>query len=171
MPTCEWELRIFMANTVKYSNNLYLESLKTGVRQVDCMITLNGNVVAANITTGTNMPGGVICYAETSGQPTPDDPGANFGTLDSNAAPSTVGILIFTSTAKRIVDIQVPTLGIISSQMTAGVVTLAGNSNTGVTASGNIAFVVSCTTLQLDFASVTHTFPIIVKYLPNGNTI
>lgn len=159
-----------MSNVVKYVSDPLLESLRIAVRQVECVVTLNGNTTPASITTSTNMPTGVICYAETSGQPTPVDAGANFGTLDSNAAPSTVGILVLTSTAIRIVDIYVPTLGITSAQMTAGVISLNGASTTGITASGNIAFVVSCTNLDLDSAIADHKFPLVIRYLPNGNT-
>lgn len=157
-----------MSQVIEFTTNAGLEAARLAVREIVAMITVYGNTVVASITAGTNVTG-VIPYVEAAGQPTPVDSGANFGTLESGADPSTVGILALTGTASRIIDIYVPTQGIVSAVMTTGAITKKGDSSTGVTASGNIAFVVSCAGLQIDAAITNHSFPVVIQYLPNGN--
>jgi len=147
-----------------------LEASRLRLRECNALVTFNANTTPANIVIYSDVTA-IKMYAETSGQPTPVDSGANFGTLDSNAAPTTVGLLVLTGqtvatgNALRVVDIFVPTTGIQSAAMTAGVVTLAGASTTGVTASGNIAAVISCTGLDGDANTNTTTFNVIVRYI------
>lgn len=124
-------------------------------------VTLVGNTVVANLSAFTDAGDGALAYVEATGQPTPADTGATFGTLDSNAAPSTVGILVMDGFFERLDDASV--VNISSAQMTAGVVTKVGASSTGITASGNIAVVVSCTTLDLDSATANHSFTLILR--------
>lgn len=125
--------------------------------------TLVGSTTVANITAFSEASDGVLVYAEATGQPTPADAGANFGTLDSNAAPSTVGVLVMDGYFERLDEAVV--VNVSSAQMTAGVVTKAGASTTGITASGNIAVVVSCTTLDLDSAIANHSFTLVLRGL------
>lgn len=126
-------------------------------------VTVVGSTTVANITAFTEASDGILAYVEATGQPTPADAGANFGVLDSNAAPSTVGILLMDGFFERVDEAVV--VNISSAQMTAGVVSKVGNATTGITASGNIALVVSCTTLDLDSAVANHSFTLIVRGL------
>jgi hypothetical protein len=57
-------------------------------------ITLKGKTVDANITAHSDRPGGFIPYVENGAQPTPEDDGHGFTTLDSDAAPAIVGLLV-----------------------------------------------------------------------------
>ena len=120
----------------------------------------------ANIKAYSDSPE-LVPYVESSVQPTPADTGANFPTLDSNAAPSTFGVVVYVQDAARILRVETLPLTISSAQMTAGVTALAnlyGASNTGVTASKNLAFVVSCTGLDLDSAIQNHVFDLMIHY-------
>lgn len=157
-----------MAQAIEFTTAAGLEGARLGIREIVAFIDLYGASEAGSVAAGTNVTG-VIPYVATLSQPTPVDSGANFGTLDSTADPTTIGVLALTGFAKRIVDIYVPNQGITSASMTAGAITKCGASNTGITASGNIAFVVSCVGLDLDSAIVTHSFPIVIKYLPDRN--
>lgn len=147
-----------------------LEASRLRIRECNALVTFKANITPASIVIYSDVTA-IKMYAETSGQPTPVDSGANFGTLDSNAAPTTVGLLVVTGptvatgNALRVVDIFVPTTGIQSAAMTAGVVTLVGASTTGVTASGNIAAVISCTGLDGDANTATTTFNVVVRYI------
>lgn len=159
-----------MAADVEF-NDASLEAARLRLRTVCAQITLNSNTNVALITGYTDVTN-VKIYYETNVQPTPVDTGATFGTLDSNAAPSTVGLLILTGNtvatgnAYRIVDVRVPVPTISTTAgMTAAVPSLAGLSTTGVTVSGNIAVVLSCTGLDLDSISGTNTFWVYVDYL------
>lgn len=93
--------------------------------------------------------------------------------LDNDAAPAVLGFLIPVGDAAEIMEISVPANGItnvsLTAGMTAGVATLKGASSTGVTTSGNIAFTLSCTTLDIDEDNATApncTFWVQVKYRP-----
>lgn len=160
-----------MASDVELADSS-LEASRLRYREVNALATLYGNTTAASIAGGSDVTN-IKVYVESSGQPTPVDSGANFGTLDSNAAPSVIGILVLTGltvatgNALRVVNVEIPALSITSASMTAGVVSLKGASSTGVTASGNIAFTVSCTGLDLsvDAAIANSSFNVIVSYI------
>ena len=161
-----------MASDVEIGDSS-LEASRLRLREVNALVTFNSNTTPASITGYTDVSN-IKIYYETSGQPTPVDSGANFGTLDSNAAPTTLGLLVLTGgtvatgIAQRVVDIRVPTSTIISASgtpMTAGVISLKGASSTGVTASGNIAAVISCTGLDGDSDISTTTFNVIITYV------
>ena len=149
-----------------------IETQNIQLKRIAIKCTLVGNTNAALIYGNTDTAdtrayvevGGVQPSAGETGALYLEDSGANFGPLDSNAAPSTVGVLLKVGDALEIVSATVPTLTISSAQMTAGVVSLKGMSTTGVTASRNIALVVSCTTLDLDSAVANHSFWVDVVY-------
>lgn len=131
-------------------------------------IVLVGDTTAANITAYPLYNSQMLPFVESNVQPTARadaiDPDNNFPTLDSNAAPSTVGIILQVGDAEAVVDIQIPTLSIASLSMTAGVPSLYGVSNTGITPAKNICFVVSCTGLDLDSAVANSLFDVLVTY-------
>lgn len=155
-----------------------LEASRLRLREINAVVTLTGNVAVANIVNYTDNTN-IQVYVEKAAQPVPaPDTGCNFPTLDSNAAPAVVGFCVLTGAnppagvATQLIDVRIPTIGIVSSTMTAGVFTPAskyGLANTGVTASGNLAFIASLTGLDLD-AGDTATFPIIITYLTAGGT-
>ncbi len=131
---------------------------------------------------GSQTQGSILCF--TDGTPLvyhEDDtravtlldaaPGFALTDLDNDAAPAVLGMVIPVGDAAEIVDINVPVKSIVNTgltgAMTAGVVTLRGASSTGVTASKNIAFTLSCTALDIDEDNATSpncTFFVIVKY-------
>lgn len=150
----------------------YIETQNIQIKRIAVKCTLVGNTVKASIYGNTDTPD-TRAYVEINGvQPSTggagalflEDAGATFGTLDSDAAPSTIGVLLKVGDAIEIVSVTVPTLTISSNAMTAGVVTLKGTSSTGVTASSNIAFVVSGTSLDLDADVSNHSFWVDVVY-------
>ncbi len=149
-----------------------IETQNIQLKRIAVKCTLVGSTTAANIYGNTDTAdtrayveiGGVQPSTSGTGALLLEDSDANFGTLDSNAAPSTVGVLLKVGDALGIVSATVPTLTISSAQMTAGVVSLKGASTTGVTASNNIALLVSCTTLDLDSAIENHSFWVDVVY-------
>lgn len=126
-------------------------------------VTLVGSTTVANINAFTEASDGVLAYVASPGQPTPADAGATFGTLNSTTAPSTVGILVMDGFFDRLDDATV--INVSSAQMTAGVVTKVGASASGITLSGNIAVVVSCTTLNLNSAVANHSFTLALRGL------
>ncbi len=150
-----------MSGLASYHKNESLNQMNLKRKYGMFVVTLNGSATLANITTSTDVgAAGAKVYAETiSGtQPTiTEDTGANFVAIDSEAAPSVVGILVRCGDALRMIG--KPRVTVVSSAtMTAGVSTLAGTSLSGVTALGNLAFTVSCTTLDLDSGTATTTF-------------
>lgn len=154
-----------MTGLTPYNKNESLNQMQTKRRYGAFVGTLNGSATLASITTSTDVgAAGAKIYCETvSGvQPTiTEDTGANFATLDSEAAPAIVGVLVRCADAKAMV--AKPRITVVSSaSMTAGVTTLAGASTSGVTASKNLAFTISCTGLDLDAGTATHTF--LVEY-------
>lgn len=151
-----------MAADVELSN-VALEASRLKLREANCIVTIVGNTVDANIIAYTDNTA-IQVYVATNVQPTPTDSGANFGTLVSNANPSIIGILVTTGNAGTFFDVAVPTSGIVSGAMTAGVVSRKGTSTTGITASGNIACVISCTGLVIDGANATTSFPLLVRW-------
>jgi len=149
-----------------------IETQNIQIRRIAVKVTLIGNTVKTSIYGNTDTPD-TRAYVEINGvQPSTsgtgalflEDAGATFGTLDSDAAPSTIGILLKVGDAIELVKAEVPTLTISSNAMTAGVITKAGASTTGVTASNNIAFVVSGTNLDLDADVSNHIFWVDVTY-------
>lgn len=152
-----------------------LEASRLRLREVNALITFNANTTPANIVIYSDVTA-IKAYTETNVQPTYIDSGTNFPTLDVNAAPSTFAFIVLTGptvatgNALRVVDVQCPTVGIGSAAMTAGVVSLYGNLvggayYSGITSSGNIAFVVSATGLDGDANTATTTFNLVVKYV------
>jgi len=144
-----------------FTKNEALEQQRLKRQYIAFVGTLTGNATLASITGGTDLGalGAKLYWEASSGvQPTiTEDTGANFTTLDSEAAPAVIGCLVRCGDALRMIG--KPRVTVISSAaMTAGVVTLAGASTSGVTASGNLAFSISCTTLDLDANTNTHTF-------------
>lgn len=127
-------------------------------RRFAAKITLVGSTVLTNLNAYSDNSA-VIPYVEINGvQPTPADSDANFGTLDSNAAPSTTGILVLCQDAVELISATVPPESIVSGSMTAGVTTRKGGALIGSTTSYNLAYVVSCTGLDLDSAIANHSF-------------
>lgn len=141
-------------NGSSFLKNSRAENTRLKRRHVTSVVTLTASTTPANITATTDMPGALYAYVETSGQPTPVDSGATFGTLDSNAAPSTVGILFTGGDAKAHVSARATVIS--SASMTAGTFTKVGASSSGVTLSKNNALVMSCAGLDLDANANVH---------------
>lgn len=140
-----------------------LENYRLKLGYVHALLTFNSHTTPASITTSSNNAG-VKMYAETSGQPTvSEDTQTNFGTLDSNAAPTTVGILAMCKDAAEFFHAQGSVVG--TSTMTAFTYTKAGSSTTGVTALlSNLAIVGSLTTLDGDLQIAANVFQLELFY-------
>lgn len=145
-----------------------IEQAGTKNKRLTLFVTLNGNTTAASITGSTNAQNGAALYLAAASLTAPTD--ANFASLTSTSAPVVFGVYINADgRATRLNNVVVPTPAIRSPSMTAGVITFKGavsaiSGNTGVTTSGNLAFQVSCTTLDLDAQIQTHTFPIDIEF-------
>lgn len=151
-----------------FSKNEKLEQARLKRQYIATLITVAGSATLANVVISSDLGNAVQPYWEAvSGvQPlTPLDTGATFATLDSEAAPSSMGILIMCGDAK-VCPFKPRVTNITSGTMTAGVVTLAGASTSGVTVPNtivgglggrNLAFSISCTALNFQ-AAATSTF-------------
>lgn len=113
-----------------------------------------------NVTNSTtDGGGGVVPYIESSLAiyPVPADTEMGFGTLDSDAAPFVMGLGLYCQDAIAVKEVSVPAGTIYNSgtAMSAGVVTLKGNSTPAgfTTTKRNVAFTVSCTGLDGTTAS------------------
>lgn len=135
-------------------------------------VTLVGSTTLGSTSGYTNAPVGVQVWSQASSATAPSD--ANFASLVSNATPTVIGLYLKDPRGiKRLVSVTVPTAGIFSPSMTAGVVTYKaatataalGGSSTGVTTAGTAtAFQISCTGLKLTDAANTHKFSVQVEY-------
>lgn len=139
-----------------YTKNEKLEMQRLKRQYAATLVTVTGSATLANILISTDLGTAIQPFFETvSGvQPTPTDSGATFTTLDSEAVPGVMGILVNCGDAVRMVT-KPRVTNITSATMTAGVVTLAGASTSGVTLLGNLAFTISCTTLNFNLAATT----------------
>jgi len=130
-------------------------------------VKLAGNTTVASITAGTSANAGAQVWIETASASAPTD--ANFSGLTLSVAPVVLGIYVNVGDAIRLHGATVPVNSIRSASMTAGVVTNKGATsaiagNTGVTTSGNLAFQVSCTSLDGDASTANHEFTVDLVY-------
>jgi hypothetical protein len=131
-------------------------------------VTLVGSTTTAACLGFSNSPDGVTVYTEATSATAPSN--ANFSGLASAATPTVIGLLVNSGRIKKINRAAVDANTIFSASMTAGVVTLKGDSatlgsnRTGVTDDGNGALQVSCTGLDLNAASLNHKFTIEIDY-------
>lgn len=132
-------------------------------------VTMVEGAVKADPRAYTDTTNGAMIYIEISDtQPSSSvavssllylaDSGANFPTLDSDAAPAVIGSVIYAGNAGSLIVQEVPTSLITSATMTAGVVSKYGASNTGISVSKNICTSISCTGLDLVGGTATSTF-------------
>lgn len=132
------------------------------------LVTLNGNTTAASITGSSNAQNGIALVLAAGSLTAPVD--ANFVGLVSNAAPSVMGVYITDGRAVRLTRVDVQPQSIRSPSMTAVLPTFRGSvsaisGNEGVTqTSGNLAFQLSCTALNLNAQTQRHTFTVAVEY-------
>lgn len=130
-------------------------------------VKIVGSTAIASITAGTTANDGIRVWLENNSASAPTD--ANFSGLTLSVAPTVIGVYVNVGDAIRLGGVTVPVNSIRSASMTAGVVTNKGatsliSGNTGVTASNNLAFQVSCTTLDCDAAALTHEFNVELTY-------
>ena len=148
-------------------NRSSLEQSANELVTLQAQITIKGSATLANINGYSDRPDGVIVYVETVSNTAPtvtEDSGANLGTLESETAPCLIGVLVMDGKFAKFLDCTV--VNISSASMTAATISKKGASSSGVTASGNLAFVISGTNLDIDAGgSVDHTFDIIVRAL------
>jgi len=131
-----------------------------------------GNTTQASILTYTDGPSLIYHEDDTRAVTLLDAaPGFALTDLDNDAAPAVIGFVVPVGNAAEICEISVPVTSIknvsLTGAMTAGVVTLRGDSSTGVTLSSNIAFTLSCTGLDIDEDVATApncTFWVLIKY-------
>lgn len=140
-----------------FNHNDDMENARLKRKRLEGIITLTGNTTLASCTVTSDIPG-VRAYIETTSgaNPTFADTGALLPQLQSESAPSTVGIVALCGDAKRFDYGRVTVIS--SASMTAGTVSKYGASSSGVTASKNLSVLVSCTGLDLDSAAATTTF-------------
>lgn len=147
--------------------NPQLEQLAGKNKRLSLLITLKGNTVAASIAGFSDANVGAQVWLAAQSLTAPAD--AAFTSLTSTTAPNVLGVYITDGQAKTFKGASVPVASIRSASMTAGVVTAAGATSaiagkTGITTGGNVAFQVSCTTLDLDAATLDHSFTVDVAY-------
>ncbi len=144
-----------------------VEQLAIKRHSLSFKVSLFGSTTEASITGACQGTPGVRLWLSSQSATAPSD--ANFASLISSATPTVLGIYITDGRAVRLHGVTVPVNSIRSASMTAGVVTNKGavsaiTGNTGVTSAGNLAFQVSCTTLDLDAAALNHEFSVEVTY-------
>jgi hypothetical protein len=142
------------------------------LKELAFKVSIVGNTTAASIKTYAD--GSILVYHENDTRTVTavdSDIGFALTDLENGAVPAVIGVLIPVGDAEEIVEITVPSNGIVNTSltgaMTAGVATKKGASSTGVTASDNIAFTLSCTGLDIDEDVATTpncTFWVKVKY-------
>lgn len=151
-----------------------IEQLAVKNKVLKFKVNLYGSTTEGSITASTTGNSGVRVWLSSQSATAPST--ANFASLTSAAAPSVIGVYIDcggTSTAAgqalRLHGVTIPVNSIKSASMTAGVVTNKGathaiTGNTGIDSLGNIAFQISCTTLDLDAAAINHEFTVEVGF-------
>ena len=146
------------------------------VKNVYGRIVILGTNVAADIKAYAEEDTTFYPFVETNVQPTAAiaavDNAANLPTLDSNAAPSKIGLIVAVGDAKRLLRVEILPLSISSGTMTAGVVALAdlyGASNTGVSTNKNICLAINTTGLQIDAGVATTKFGVWIQYIIDRN--
>jgi hypothetical protein len=151
-----------------------LEQLAVKNKSLKFKVYLYGSTTEGSITASTSGNSGARVWLSSQSATAPST--ANFASLTSGTAPSVIGVYIDcggTSTvagqAARLHGVTVPVNSIKSASMTAGVVTNKGathaiTGNTGIDSLGNIAFQISCTTLDLDAAAINHEFSVEVNF-------
>lgn len=146
-----------------------LEAMAIKRKQLALKILLRGSTTEGSITAEVvNCPDATArVYLSSQSLTAPSE--ANFSGLGSASAPTVIGVFLDVGDARRVHNIAVPANTIKSSTMTAGVITNKGathaiTGNTGVTSNKDIAFQVSCTTLDLDAAANNHEFSVDVEY-------
>ncbi|MDE2255575.1 MAG: hypothetical protein KGL42_15100 [Betaproteobacteria bacterium] len=151
-----------------FGKNPDLENYDLRERVVTARITWTANATPASQTIKSDNPG-VIPYIANAADPssTSADTGAGFGSLNNTTAPSTCGLLVMCGDASqyRYVILNHVT----SASMTAMTDAAKGASSTGVTASYNIAAVLSCTGLDADANSNVHVFDIEIHYIARAS--
>ena len=141
-------------------------------------VVIKGNTNDTLIKPKTNDRG-IYAYVEIGGvQPSTSGTGslllldadANFGTLNSNADPSTIGLLFLTGDAETPVATSVgliyePVLEVLRKPSAATLtITNRGGSTNGVTTSRNLAFTISCAGLDFDSGVTDYEFLFRVNY-------
>lgn len=148
-----------------------LEAMAIKRKHLSLKVVLYGSTTEGSITAAvTNCPDNTArIYLSSQSLTAPS--GTNYASLTSTAAPTVIGVFLDVGDAKRLHGVTVPANTIKSPTMTAGVITNKGavsaiyaSGYSGVTADKDLAFQVSCTTLDLDAAAVNHEFSIEVEY-------
>lgn len=146
-----------------------LEQLAGKNRKLNLLVTLKGNTSAASIAGFTDANVGAQVWLASASLTAPTD--ATFTGLVSTTAPAVIGIYITDPQARVFKGATVPVSSIRSPSMTAGVVTatgltsaIAGKTGIASLTNGNVAFTISCTTLDLDAQTSDHTFAVDVEY-------
>lgn len=126
-----------------------LESFRLRLGHVFSLFTITGNTTDAN-SSATSANPGVLLYIEEgtdSGDPTVADSGNGFTTLDDDASPAVVGVLVMCGDADTFYDAYVRKF---SGDLTSQACTKAGASTTGVTASYNLSMTFALTGVDID---------------------
>ncbi len=146
----------------------YADQEELGVknRLLSFEVTLFGSTTLASTTGYTNAPVGVQVWSQATSATAPTD--ANFASLVSSATPTVIGLYVLDGRATKLNSVTIDAGSIQSASMTATVITRKGvtgsPASTGVTTSGNLAFQVSCTGVDLDAAAINHKFTVTVDY-------
>ncbi len=139
-----------------------VEQLAIKRHSLSFKVSLFGSTTEASITGACQGTPGVRLWLSSQSATAPSD--ANFASLISSATPTVLGIYITDGRAVRLHGVTVPVNSIRSASMTNKGAVSAITGNTGVTSAGNLAFQVSCTTLDLDAAALNHEFSVEVTY-------
>lgn len=128
-------------------------------RRVIMDVSVVGNATAANVSHASDVPGAVFLQTEGRDDVTAEDDGASFGTLENNnTGASTMGVLIHGPKALGGKLLKLYSVSVAEVTSTAGTVSsaLKGDSSSGITADGNVAFTISGTAANLAADTVTY---------------
>lgn len=166
-------------------NNGISDDIITMSDEIIVQVIIRGNTNDTLIAPVTNA-GGVVAYVEIGGvQPSTSGTGllylqdadANFGALDSNADPSSIGLLVLCGDARTPVAVATgsapePVLEVLRKPSAATLtITNRGGSTNGVTTSKNLAFTISCAGLDFDSGVTNYEFLFRVVYARDINAV
>lgn len=135
-----------------------LEDFRLKLGYVYTLFTLTANTTQASISLKSKNPG-VLGFLEVGlddGVQSTVDSGNTFGTLDVDADPCVIGVIVKGGDAAELYEAR--TTKVSSAALTAGTPTFCGASSSGVTLLKNLAVTVSLAGIDADANTNVHKF-------------
>jgi hypothetical protein len=125
------------------------ESFALKLGYVYSLVTITGNTTDTSSSVSSKNPMVRVFLEEgiDAGTPASVDSGNGFGTLDDDADPAVIGVLVMCGDAAELYEARTTKK---SGDLTAATPTPCGASSTGVTASGNLAVTYSLAGVDID---------------------